>query len=54
MISTRILLKAIRKECLECSEGAPREVAECLAKGCPLYPYRMGLDVLYKEEKKDE
>ncbi|MBE9594915.1 MAG: hypothetical protein IMF19_15705 [Proteobacteria bacterium] len=53
MISARILLKAIRKNCLECSGGVPSEVAECTMTKCPLYQYRMGLDVLYnpKEEK---
>jgi hypothetical protein len=52
MISARILLKAIRKNCLDCSGGVANEVADCSMKECPLYVYRMGVDVLYKEEKK--
>lgn len=51
MITIRNVLKAVRKHCLECSGGVPSEVARCTMKKCPLYRYRMGLDVLYKEEK---
>ena len=34
-------LKAIRKNCLECS-SSPKEVRLCPVIKCPLYPYRMG------------
>jgi hypothetical protein len=34
-------LKAIRKNCLECS-GSPKEVRLCPVIKCPLYAYRMG------------
>lgn len=54
MISERKLLKAIRKNCLDCSGGVASDVADCSMKECPLYAYRMGLAGLYntKEEKK--
>ena len=34
-------LKAIRKNCLECS-SSPKEVRLCPVIKCPLYAYRMG------------
>jgi hypothetical protein len=43
MISSTKLLKAIRKNCLECSGGDRSEVVNCYRKDCPLYPYRMGV-----------
>lgn len=46
MISIGILLKAIRKNCLDCSGGVASEVADCSMKRCPLYPYRMGVYTL--------
>jgi hypothetical protein len=38
------VLKAIRKNCLECSCGSETEVRQCTHVKCPLYPYRMGRD----------
>ena len=35
-------LKAIKKNCIECMGGNPREVPNCEIKECPLYLYRMG------------
>ncbi len=35
-------LRAIRKECLDCSGFQPKEVRLCPATDCPLYPYRFG------------
>ncbi len=35
-------LKAIRKNCLECSSGSSNEVKNCIITDCPLYPYRLG------------
>jgi len=35
-------LKAIRRNCIECSGGNTAEVAMCVIKHCPLYPYRFG------------
>lgn len=35
-------IKAIRAECLECSNGQWKEVRLCPVKNCPLYEYRNG------------
>jgi len=40
-------LKAIRQNCLSCSEGSPKEVAYCACDGvrshiCTLWPFRFG------------
>jgi len=35
-------LKAIRKKCLNCSYWSPKEVRECTAINCAIYPYRFG------------
>lgn len=35
-------MKAIRRKCLDCSNGHIREVACCQVKDCPLYAYRSG------------
>jgi len=34
-------IKSIRARCLDCSDGY-KDVKECWAKDCDLYPYRMG------------
>jgi hypothetical protein len=47
MVSARKLLKAIHRNCLECSGGIPSEVHECVMKECPLYPFRKGITGLY-------
>jgi hypothetical protein len=36
------VLKAIRAKCLDCSGGSHAEVADCVVRGCTLYPFRMG------------
>jgi hypothetical protein len=54
MITIRKLLKAIRKNCLECSGGAASEVEQCSMKRCPLYAYRMGLQGLYEVKEKEK
>lgn len=38
----RILLAAIRANCLECSGGSRKQVRNCEIKHCKLWPYRMG------------
>ena len=38
------ILKAIRKNCLQCSCGSEKEVKLCTFVNCPLYSYRMGKD----------
>jgi len=35
-------LKAIRKNCVECSGGSFEETKNCNITDCPLYPYRSG------------
>ena len=35
-------LKAIRKNCLDCSGGSPTEAGNCVIPECPLYEYRLG------------
>ncbi len=35
-------IKAIRAFCLECSGDSAREVKECTARSCVLYPFRFG------------
>jgi len=41
---TKVLtpIKSIRAKCLDCCAGQVKEVMECPAKDCQLYPYRMG------------
>lgn len=36
------ILKAVRRKCLECSGGSHTEVADCLVRQCPLFPFRFG------------
>ena len=35
-------LRAIRRKCLECSNGSRREVRLCACAACPLHPLRFG------------
>ena len=35
-------LKAIRKYCLECGGGSPKEVKLCVIPHCPLFSFRFG------------
>lgn len=35
-------IKAIRKNCLDCSGGSISEVRECVILDCTLYPFRLG------------
>ena len=35
-------IKSIRKKCLDCSGGSPKEVRLCPVIECALYPYRFG------------
>jgi hypothetical protein len=36
------LLKSIRRKCLGCCFGSPKEVDLCPVETCSLYPYRSG------------
>lgn len=40
--------QALRNKCLDCSCWQPSEVRLCPAKGCPLWPWRMGKNPYYK------
>ncbi len=35
-------VKAIKKNCLDCSGGSKKEIRVCVITECPLYPFRMG------------
>ena len=35
-------IRAIRKNCLDCSNNQFKDVKLCTVISCPLYPYRMG------------
>lgn len=35
-------IQAIRKKCLECSNGQYTEIRDCLIETCPLYEFRTG------------
>ena len=41
--------KAIRLKCYDCSGGSQAEIANCLIKNCPLYPFRFGSVKKYEE-----
>jgi len=45
-------LQAIRKKCLDCSCGSPKEVRLCPVKNCPLYAFRLGENPNYKTASK--
>jgi hypothetical protein len=40
-------IKAIRSKCLDCSAGNDAEVRKCVAIGCALWPFRMGVNPFY-------
>ena len=44
--------QAIRKKCLECSGGSPKEVTLCLIVDCPLWPFRFGYSIRDKRYEK--
>jgi hypothetical protein len=39
--------KAIRSKCRDCSGGSEGEVRKCVAVGCALWPFRMGVNPFY-------
>ena len=52
-------IKAIRRKCLDCSNGSAHEVKLCPVDRCPLYPYRFGTNPYIKpreltEEQREE
>lgn len=44
-------MTAIRANCVECSGGSLKEVAECRVVKCALHPFRMGVNPLHKRRK---
>lgn len=40
-------IKAIRAKCIDCCCGQKAEVRKCTATDCPLWPYRMGVNVFH-------
>ena len=46
--------KAIMEFCLQCCNGSIREVKNCGAQDCFLYPFRLGYreDVNYRQDQK--
>lgn len=42
MIKKITPMKAIRRKCLECSNGSSNEVRLCPCTECPLFEYRFG------------
>lgn len=47
-------IQAIRKKCLECSNGQYAEIKDCLIETCPLYQFRTGKIHLIKEKNATE
>jgi hypothetical protein len=43
--------RAIRKFCLDCCGDNAAETRKCVAVGCPLWPHRMGSNVLHANAK---
>tara|TARA_R100001369_G_scaffold46737_3_gene73115 strand:- start:15360 stop:15602 length:243 start_codon:yes stop_codon:yes gene_type:complete len=55
-VSTPVL-KAIKKNCIECSGGSFAEVKECTVYKCHMWPFRLGKNPWRKEmsqEQKDK
>lgn len=42
-------ITAIRAKCVDCCCGSLKEVAECGVTGCPLHPFRMGVNPFNKK-----
>ena len=52
MISASKLLKAIRRNCVDCCAGEVSEVSKCTMKNCALFPYRMGRQAVVKKAER--
>jgi len=44
-------IKAIRRNCVECSGGSEGEARKCTATMCPLWPFRMGRNPFHGRAK---
>lgn len=47
-------IQAIKRKCLECSNGQYHEIKACLIKTCPLYSFRTGEKHIKKEENSEQ
>ncbi len=47
-------IKAIRAKCIDCSGGNMAEVRKCVATACPLWPFRMGVNVFHAKRSLGE
>ena len=45
-------VKAIRAHCVECSGGSASEARKCTAIACPLWAFRMGVNVFHSRARK--
>jgi hypothetical protein len=41
------VMQAVRAKCLDCCGDQPGEVRKCVAVTCPIWPFRMGVDVFH-------
>lgn len=48
------VLKAIRRNCIQCQGGTEAEVRRCTQTWCPLWPYRMASDPFRRREMTEE
>ena len=44
---------AIRRKCLECTNGQLADITHCPITNCPLWPYRSGKNPFHKRSKLD-
>ncbi len=54
MYDNLTLMQAIRKKCLECSNGQYKEIKGCIIDTCPLYEFRIGKKHLKKDSSTSE
>ena len=45
-------IKAIRAKCVDCSGGSESEARKCVAFGCALWPFRMGVNPFHARAAK--
>lgn len=47
-------IQAIKRKCLECSNGQYHEIKGCIVNACPLYPFRTGEKHIRKEDNTEQ
>lgn len=45
--------EGIKAYCLDCCNGERTEVKECPSTGCPLYPFRLGTEIMENRDNPD-